>query len=111
MQFTKFGRTGLTVSRMSLGPGTFGKQTDEKESHLMLDKAADAGISFIDTADIYLPTGRPAVQKSSQAVGSTASGRDLSSPQKAAEKWGLPPGMLGARENTCSTRSTLRRAA
>jgi aryl-alcohol dehydrogenase-like predicted oxidoreductase len=29
MQFTKFGQTGLTVSRMILGTGTFGKQTDE----------------------------------------------------------------------------------
>src|SRR5260370_827637 len=53
MQFTKFGRTGLTVSRMILGTGTFGKQTDEKEAHRMLDKAAEAGINFIDTADVY----------------------------------------------------------
>jgi len=30
MQFTKFGQTGLTVSGMILGTGTFGKQTDEK---------------------------------------------------------------------------------
>ncbi|HUE59623.1 MAG TPA: aldo/keto reductase [Acidimicrobiales bacterium] len=55
MQFTKFGRTGLTVSRMILGTGTFGKQTDEQEAHRMLDKAADAGINFIDTADVYPP--------------------------------------------------------
>jgi aryl-alcohol dehydrogenase-like predicted oxidoreductase len=53
MQFTKFGQTGLAVSRMILGTGTFGKQTDEKESHRMLDKAAEAGINFIDTADVY----------------------------------------------------------
>jgi len=43
MQFTKFGRTGLTVSRMCLGTGTFGKQTNEEEAHRMLDKAVDAG--------------------------------------------------------------------
>src|ERR1700719_2224353 len=55
MQFTKFGQTGLTVSRMILGTGTFGKQTDEKEAHRMLDKVAEAGINFIDTADIYPP--------------------------------------------------------
>ena len=55
MQFTKFGQTGLTVSRMILGTGTFGKQTDETEAHRMLDKAAEAGINFIDTADIYPP--------------------------------------------------------
>jgi aryl-alcohol dehydrogenase-like predicted oxidoreductase len=57
MQFTKFGQTGLMVSRMILGTGTFGKQTDEKEAHRMLDKAAEAGINFIDTADIYPPGG------------------------------------------------------
>ena len=55
MQFTKFGQTGLTVSRMILGTGTFGKQTDEKEAHRMLDAAAEAGINFIDTADEYPP--------------------------------------------------------
>src|SRR5271168_5294869 len=55
MQFTKFGQTGLTVSRMILGTGTFGKQTDETEAHRMLDKAAQAGINFIDTADVYPP--------------------------------------------------------
>jgi aryl-alcohol dehydrogenase-like predicted oxidoreductase len=55
MQFTKFGQTGLTVSRMILGTGTFGTQTDEKEAHRMLDKAFEAGINFIDTADIYPP--------------------------------------------------------
>jgi 1-deoxyxylulose-5-phosphate synthase len=40
---------------MTLGTGTFGKQTDEAEAHRMLDKAADAGVNFIDTADIYPP--------------------------------------------------------
>jgi aryl-alcohol dehydrogenase-like predicted oxidoreductase len=55
MQFTKFGQSGLTISRMILGTGTFGKQTDEVEAHRMLDRAADAGINFIDTADIYPP--------------------------------------------------------
>jgi aryl-alcohol dehydrogenase-like predicted oxidoreductase len=55
MQFAKFGQTGLTVSRLILGTGTFGKQTDEKEAHRMLDRAAEAGINFIDTADLYPP--------------------------------------------------------
>jgi aryl-alcohol dehydrogenase-like predicted oxidoreductase len=59
MNFTKFGSTGLTVSRMCIGTGTFGKQTDEKESHRILDKAAETGINFIDTADMY-PAGADA---------------------------------------------------
>jgi aryl-alcohol dehydrogenase-like predicted oxidoreductase len=55
MRFTNFGQTGLTVSRMILGTGTFGKQTHEQEAHRMLDTAAEAGINFIDTADVYPP--------------------------------------------------------
>jgi aryl-alcohol dehydrogenase-like predicted oxidoreductase len=53
MQFTKFSRTGLSVSRLCVGSGTFGKQTDEAESFRILDTAAEAGVNFIDTADIY----------------------------------------------------------
>jgi 1-deoxyxylulose-5-phosphate synthase len=55
MEFTRFGNTGLTVSRLCLGTGTFGKQTDESEAHRMLDRATEAGINLIDTADIYPP--------------------------------------------------------
>ena len=50
---TRLGRTGLTVSRLALGTMTFGMQTDEAESHRILDKAADAGINFLDSADVY----------------------------------------------------------
>jgi aryl-alcohol dehydrogenase-like predicted oxidoreductase len=53
VQYTNFGRTGLSVSRLCLGTGTFGKQTDEAESFRIFDMAADAGVNFIDTADIY----------------------------------------------------------
>jgi aryl-alcohol dehydrogenase-like predicted oxidoreductase len=55
MEFTKLARTGLTVSRLCIGTGTFGKQPEEKEAHRILDKAADAGVNFIDTADLYPP--------------------------------------------------------
>ena len=59
MQFKPFGRTGLVVSRLTLGTGTFGKQTDQAEAHHILDKAADAGVNLIDTADIYPPGAEP----------------------------------------------------
>ncbi len=49
----RFGRTGLTVSRLALGTMTFGLQTDEATSHRILDKAAEGGINFLDTADAY----------------------------------------------------------
>ncbi|MBS0448347.1 MAG: aldo/keto reductase [Proteobacteria bacterium] len=49
----RFGQTGLKVSRLALGTMTFGLQTDEATSHRILDKASDAGIDFLDTADVY----------------------------------------------------------
>jgi aryl-alcohol dehydrogenase-like predicted oxidoreductase len=53
MRYCKFGGTGLSVSRLCLGTMTFGKQTEEAPSHAILDKAAEAGVNFIDTADVY----------------------------------------------------------
>ncbi|MFT3699135.1 MAG: aldo/keto reductase [Kofleriaceae bacterium] len=59
MRYASLGRTGLSVSRLAMGTGTFGKQTDEAESHRILDRVADAGVTLIDTADIY-PAGADA---------------------------------------------------
>ena len=53
MQHVRFGRAGLRVSRLCLGTMTFGLQCDEKASFAILDAAAQAGITFIDTADVY----------------------------------------------------------
>ncbi len=53
MQYTKLGGTGLTVSRLCLGTMTFGLQSDEAASHTILDTAAQAGVTFIDSADVY----------------------------------------------------------
>ena len=50
---TRLGRTGLTVSRLALGTMTFGLQTEESVSHAILDKATEAGINFLDVADVY----------------------------------------------------------
>jgi 1-deoxyxylulose-5-phosphate synthase len=53
MQYTNLGATGLTVSRLCLGTMTFGLQTEEDKSFEILDTAAEAGVTFIDTADVY----------------------------------------------------------
>jgi len=42
MQFTTFGRTGLQVSRLTLGTGTFGKQTNEADSFRIFDQTENA---------------------------------------------------------------------
>ncbi|MEE9414676.1 MAG: aldo/keto reductase [Acidimicrobiales bacterium] len=56
VEYVQFGRTGLRVSKLCLGTMTFGVQCDEQQSFAILDKAFDAGITFIDTADVY-PSG------------------------------------------------------
>ena len=101
MEFAKFGRTGLTLSRLCLGTGTFGKQTDESEAHRMLDKAAEAGVNFIDTADIYPPGAEVGSSGSLSVVGLAASGISLSSRQKAAVEWVRPLGIRATRESIC----------
>jgi aryl-alcohol dehydrogenase-like predicted oxidoreductase len=53
MEYRKLGRTGLTVSRLCLGTMTFGFQIDEASALPILDRAAEAGVTFIDTADVY----------------------------------------------------------
>jgi 1-deoxyxylulose-5-phosphate synthase len=53
MQHIRLGRTGLQVSRICLGTMTFGLQIDEDASRAILDKAASAGVTFLDTADAY----------------------------------------------------------
>ena len=53
MNHVRFGTTGLQVSRLCLGTMTFGLQCDEKVSSAILDTAAEGGITFLDTADVY----------------------------------------------------------
>jgi aryl-alcohol dehydrogenase-like predicted oxidoreductase len=54
VQYQTLRGTGITISRLSLGTMTFGAQTDEATSIRMVERALDAGINFIDTADIYV---------------------------------------------------------
>ncbi|MER5874941.1 aldo/keto reductase [Streptomyces sp. NPDC060235] len=53
MKYTQLGRTGLKVSRIVLGTMNFGPQTDEGDSHAIMDAALDAGINYFDTANVY----------------------------------------------------------
>jgi 1-deoxyxylulose-5-phosphate synthase len=53
MQHARLGRTGLKVSRLCLGTMTFGLQCDEPTAVAILDTAAAAGVTFLDTADVY----------------------------------------------------------
>ncbi|GAB2837687.1 aldo/keto reductase [Actinocorallia aurea] len=53
MDYVQLGRTGLKVSRVVLGTMNFGPETNEAESHKIMDAALDAGVNFFDTANVY----------------------------------------------------------
>ncbi|MFI6597687.1 aldo/keto reductase [Nonomuraea sp. NPDC050536] len=54
-EFRVLGRTGLKVSPLCLGAMMFGGWGEQSadESARIIDRALDAGINFIDTADVY----------------------------------------------------------
>lgn len=53
MDYRTLGRTGVKVSPICLGTMNFPYRTPEAEAVEIIDRAMDAGINFIDTADFY----------------------------------------------------------
>lgn len=53
MEYRRLGDSGLDVSAVCLGTMTFGDRTDAAEAQRIVDAAFDAGVNFIDTADVY----------------------------------------------------------
>lgn len=63
MEYRNLGNSGLKVSPLCLGGMTFGEadedsmmhkiSSSESEAHEIIDRALDAGVNFIDTADVY----------------------------------------------------------
>ena len=53
MNFRALGRSGLQVSPICFGGNVFGWTADEATSFSLLDAWVDAGMNFVDTADVY----------------------------------------------------------
>ncbi|MEO3814130.1 aldo/keto reductase [Sphaerisporangium sp. B11E5] len=60
MEYVRLGRTGMKVSRVCLGMMSFGDPErwqgwvlDEERSRPLVRRAAEAGVTFFDTADVY----------------------------------------------------------
>jgi aryl-alcohol dehydrogenase-like predicted oxidoreductase len=53
MQLRTLGRSGLQVAPLCLGGNVFGWTTNAAASFKVLDAFVDAGLNFIDTADVY----------------------------------------------------------
>ncbi len=76
MRHRRMGRTGLKVSEVCLGTMTFGHQCDERTSYAILDKAADRGVDFLDTADVYpVPPSPETAGRTEEIVGKWLQGR------------------------------------
>ena len=71
MRYQLLGRTGVTVSQMCLGAMMFGAwgNRDHDDSTRIIHTALDAGITFVDTADVY------AQGESEEIVGKALKGR------------------------------------
>lgn len=66
MEYTFLGQTGLKVSRLCLGTMNIRNRDDKQAYFRLLDAALDAGINFIDTADMY---GRPESGLTEEIIG------------------------------------------
>jgi len=69
MALRLFGRTGLMISPLTLGTMEFGSKLDENEASRLLDRAIDAGLNSVDTANVY------AAGHSEEIVGRLISGK------------------------------------
>jgi len=71
MQNRILGRTGVSVSPLCLGAMMFGPwgNSDEADSVRIIHRALDAGINFVDTADVY------SAGESERIVGKALAGR------------------------------------
>jgi aryl-alcohol dehydrogenase-like predicted oxidoreductase len=53
MEYRSLGRSGVMISSLCLGTMNFGGPTNEADSFIILNKAIEFGINFIDTANSY----------------------------------------------------------
>ncbi len=53
MKQVELGRSGIRVQNYCLGTMTWGTQTLEAEAHAQIDRALEAGLDFMDTAEMY----------------------------------------------------------
>ncbi len=53
MQHRHLGRSGLSIPKLMVGGNVFGWTADAAMSHRLLDAMTEAGLTAIDTADMY----------------------------------------------------------
>jgi 1-deoxyxylulose-5-phosphate synthase len=68
VKIKELGRTGLKVSEIGLGTMTFGQRVDAATALEILDLADAAGVTFVDTADVYPPPSGPALRGRAESI-------------------------------------------
>lgn len=90
MEYRKLGSTGMVVSSLCLGTMMFGGPTDEAESIGVIHRALDAGVSFVDTANVCTRT------RSEEIVGKALLGRRHEVVLATKVRFAVAPGPNGA---------------
>ncbi len=110
MKMKTLGRTDVQVTEICLGTMTWGSQNTEAEGHAQIDLALEAGVNFMDTAEIY------AVPRSPQTSGRTEEiiGNWFKKTGKR-DQWVLASKIAGGpvdfiRDNSRASASTIRQA-
>ncbi len=71
MEYRRLGRTDVEVSLLCLGSMNWGSNSTEAEGHSQMDTAFEAGVNFIDTAEMYaVPTSAAHYGRSEEVIGS-----------------------------------------
>ena len=70
MKYSRLGNTDIQISKIGLGTMTWGHQNTEREAHDQLDYALNAGVNFIDTAEMYpVPPVRERYGRTEEIIG------------------------------------------
>ena len=71
MKLKKLGNSDLRISCYCLGTMTFGETTNELDAHLQIDESLNAGINFLDTAEMYptCPIRKETAGKTEEIIG------------------------------------------
>jgi len=96
MRYRRLGASGLRVSVVALGSMPFGSQVDEPLAHRILDRACDAGINLVDSAEMYAsPPTAESYGRSEAIIGSWLRTRARDSVLVATKIAGPNDGMYG----------------
>ncbi len=116
MRYNRLGESDLRVSEICLGTMTFGDQNTEDEAHAQIERALEAGVNFIDTAELYpVPPKAETQSRTESYIGSWLANnperrRDLVLATKVTGRSGMLPWIRGEGELPRVDRSNIERA-